>query len=228
MQGIVIINLLKINKIQHSATRQNSFCLSLSKPAVLYSSVFKKICVTEVAKLLPDKFNNQHWFVLYTKPRWEKKVATQLNKKGFEVYCPLNKVRRKWSDRYKIIEDPLFKSYVFINFDIEEQTRVRLTDGVVNFVYWQGSPAIIKESEILLIKRFLNEFTDVRVKTIELNPGMKVRVKTGLMMDHEGLVIDVKNNLVSVVLETLGYQLTATFDKKNLELVERLKPCEGN
>jgi transcription antitermination factor NusG len=184
--------------------------------------------VTEVAKLLPDKFNNRRWFVLYTKPRWEKKVATQLNKKGFEVYCPLNKVRRKWSDRYKIIEDPLFKSYVFIYFDIDEQTRVRLTDGVVNFVYWQGSPAIIKESEIVLIKRFLNEFTDVRVKTIEVNPGIKVRVKTGLMMDHEGLVIDVKNNTVSVLLETLGYHLTATFDKKNLELAESLKPYEGN
>jgi transcription antitermination factor NusG len=165
---------------------------------------------------------------LYTKPRWEKKVAALLNKKGFEVYCPLNKVRRKWSDRYRVIEDPLFKSYVFIFFDINEQSRVRLTDGVVNFVYWQGSPAIIKENEILLIKRFLNEFSDVKANSIELNPGLKVRVKSGLMMNHEGLVVDIKSNSVSVILETLEYQLTATFDKKNLELVESLKPREGN
>ncbi len=165
---------------------------------------------------------------MYTKPRWEKKVAALLNKKGFEVYCPLNKVRRKWSDRYRVIEDPLFKSYVFIFFDINEQSRVRLTDGVVNFVYWQGSPAIIKENEILLIKRFLNEFSDVKANSIELNPGLKVRVKSGLMMNHEGLVVDIKSNSVSVILETLEYQLTATFDKKNLELVESLKPREGN
>ncbi len=184
--------------------------------------------MTEEAKLFSENSMISNWYALYTKPRWEKKVATQLNKKGFEVYCPLNKVRRKWSDRYKIIEDPLFKSYVFIFFDINEQSRVRLTDGVVNFVYWQGSPAIIKENEISMIKRFLNEFSDVQANNFELNPGLKVRVKAGLMMNHQGLVVDIKNNSVSVVLETLGYQLTATFDKKNLELTESLKPYEVN
>jgi transcription antitermination factor NusG len=184
--------------------------------------------VTEEAKLLSENSVISKWYALYTKPRWEKKVAAQLNQKGFEVYCPLNKVRRKWSDRYKIIEDPLFKSYVFIFFDINEQSRVRLTDGVVNFIYWQGSPAIIKENEILLIKKFLNEFSDVQASNIELNTGLKVRVRSGLMMNHEGMVVDIKNNSVSVVLETLGYQLTATFDKKNLELSESLKPYKGN
>lgn len=175
--------------------------------------------MTEVAKLLSKNSYLLQWYVLYTKPRWEKKVAAQLNKKGFEVYCPMNIVRRKWTDRYKVIEDPLFKSYVFIHFDINEQTRVRLTDGVLNFVYWQGAPAVVKEDEIILIKRFLNDFTDVQATSIELNEGHKVRVKAGLMINHEGLVVDVKNNSVSVVLETLGYQLTATFDKRNLELV---------
>jgi len=178
--------------------------------------------VTEVAKLLSENTLNLRWYALYTKPRWEKKVAAQLNKKGFEVYCPMNVVRRRWTDRFKVIEEPLFKSYVFIHFDINEQTRVRLTDGVVNFVYWQGSPAMIHENEIILIKRFLNEFSDVRAASIELNPGLKVRVKAGLMINHEGLVVDVKNNSVSVMLETLGYQLTATFDKKNLELSEHV------
>ena len=99
---------------------------------------------------------------------------------------------------------------------------------MVNFVYWQGSPAIIKENEISMIKRFLNEFSDVQANNFELNPGLKVRVKAGLMMNHQGLVVDIKNNSVSVVLETLGYQLTATFDKKNLELTESLKPYEVN
>ena len=179
--------------------------------------------MTEVAKLFSENLVISNWYALYTKPRWEKKVAAQLNKKGFEVYCPMNVVRRRWTDRYKVIEDPLFKSYVFIRFDINEQTRVRLTDGVVNFVYWQGRPAVIKEDEIILIKRFLNEFTDVQATSIELNPGLKVRVKAGLMINHEGLVVDVKNSTVSVMLETLGYQLTAIFDKKNLELSERFK-----
>ena len=184
--------------------------------------------MTEVAKLLSNNPAFFNWYALYTKPRWEKKVAAQLIKKGFEVYCPLNKVRKKWSDRYKVIEDPLFKSYVFIFFDINEQIRVRLTDGVVNFVYWQGSPALINENEILLIKRFLNEYSYVQASNLTLNPGLKVRVKSGLMMNHEGMVVDIKNNSVSVVLETLGYQLTATFDKKNLELAESLKTFKRN
>jgi transcription antitermination factor NusG len=175
--------------------------------------------VTEVAKLLSE---NKKWYAIYTKPRWEKKVAERLNKKGFEVYCPLNKIRRKWSDRFKIVEEPLFKSYVFIQIDLQDQTRVRLTDGVLNFVYWQGSPATIKEQEIELIKRFLNEYEDIRTNVIEINHGERVRIMSGLMMNHEGMVIDVKNNSVSVVIETLGYQLTATFDKKNLELSDSI------
>ena len=88
------------------------------------------------------------WFALYTKPRWEKKVNQLLIDKGVECYCPLNKVKRKWSDRTKTLEEPLFKSYVFVKVTEEERTKVRLTNGVVNFVYWNGKPAIVREKEI--------------------------------------------------------------------------------
>ena len=54
------------------------------------------------------------WYVLYTKPRNEKKVAQRLSEAGYTVYCPLQKVRRQWSDRTKVVEEPLFKSYLFI------------------------------------------------------------------------------------------------------------------
>ncbi|HRX93358.1 MAG TPA: transcription termination/antitermination NusG family protein, partial [Chitinophagaceae bacterium] len=57
---------------------------------------------------------NKRWLAVYTKPRWEKKVNKLFKEKGLESYCPLNKVRRKWSDRMKIVEEPLFKSYVFV------------------------------------------------------------------------------------------------------------------
>jgi transcription antitermination factor NusG len=61
-----------------------------------------------------------------------------------ESYCPLNKVRRKWSDRVKIVEQPLFKSYVFVKVSDEERTTVRMTPGTINFVYWGGKPACNK------------------------------------------------------------------------------------
>ena len=164
----------------------------------------------------------KNWYAVYTKPRWEKKICEQLERKRLSFYCPMNKVRRKWSDRYKVIEEPLFKSYVFVHISDEEKTRVRLTDGVVNFLYWNGKPAIIKEQEIEIIRKFLNEYSDVEVRPVTLESGQKVRVKTGLMMDTEGIVIKVLNNRAFVLLESLGYELTAQFEKSNLEpIVEK-------
>jgi transcription antitermination factor NusG len=161
--------------------------------------------------------SSKNWYAVYTKPRWEKKVGELLEKKGLEFYCPLNKVRRKWSDRYKVIEEPLFKSYVFVFIKDDEKTRVRLTDGVVNFVYWNGKPAVIKLGEIEIIRKFLKEYEDVQARPISLSAGQKVRIKTGLMMDTEGIVIKVLNNRAYVLLESLGYELTAQFEKTNLE-----------
>lgn len=163
--------------------------------------------------------NEKKWYAAYTKPRWEKKVSALLEKKGLEYYCPLTKVRRRWSDRYKVIEEPLFKSYVFVNITEEEKTRVRLTDGVVNFVYWLGKPAEIKASEIEIIKKFLNEYEEVQATPLDIRQGQRVRVKTGVLMDTEGEVVKVMNNRIYVLLESLGYELTAKFDKANLEPV---------
>ena len=84
------------------------------------------------------------WYVVYTRPRWEKKVADQLGRKKIDYYCPLNRVHRQWADRKKIVLEPLFSAYVFVQIDETEQLQVRLTDGVINFVYWLGKPAVIR------------------------------------------------------------------------------------
>src|SRR6476620_8196715 len=110
------------------------------------------------------------WYAIYTRPRWEKKVNALLVQKGIESYCPLNKVQRKWSDRMKTIEEPLFKSYVFVKVDEEGKTQVRMTDGVVNFVYWNGKPALSKDKEIQAIKRFLDEYENVEAIKSDLKP----------------------------------------------------------
>jgi transcription antitermination factor NusG len=158
-----------------------------------------------------------NWLAVYTKPRWEKKVAERIASKGLEVYCPLNKVRKKWSDRYKVVEEPLFKSYVFVKILEQDQICVRLTDGVVNFVYSQGKPAPIKEQEIALIRRFLNEYKEVQSNPVGLKKGSKVRVKSGVLMDREGIILDVQNKKAYVLLESLGYELTASFELAGLE-----------
>lgn len=157
-----------------------------------------------------------HWYAIYTKPRWEKKVHSLLTEKKIESYCPLNKVRKKWSDRMKTVEEPLFKSYVFARVTEEEQTKVRMTAGVMNFVYWQGKPAIIRAKEIEVIRKFLNEYENVLAEPMQLKEDGKVTIRQGLFMDHEAKILKIEGNRVKVVIESIGYTLIASIDKKNL------------
>jgi transcription antitermination factor NusG len=162
----------------------------------------------------------KYWFAVYTKPRWEKKVHRSLAQLGFESYCPLNKVRKKWSDRMKIVEEPLFKSYVFVHIEDVLRPEIRFVDGVLNFVYWNKKPAIIKDEEIIEIKKFLSEYEDVEVKTIDVKPADEVVINTGVMMGAKGRVLRVMgNNMVEIRIESLGFILTAKFDKKAIAKV---------
>jgi transcription antitermination factor NusG len=143
-------------------------------------------------------------------------VNQLLLEKGFESYCPLNKVRRKWSDRVKIVEEPLFKSYVFVKVNEEDRTSVRMTPGVINFVYWDSKPAVIKEKEINAIKRFLNEYENVEVQPINLQVHQRVKIVTGPLMDHEGEVLSLQRKVVKVAIDSLGYVLVAYIDRTKL------------
>ncbi len=156
------------------------------------------------------------WLAVYSRPRWEKKVNQLLLQKGLESYCPLNKVKRKWSDRVKLIEEPLFKSYVFVKVSDEDRTAVRMTPGVINFVYWEGKPAVIKEKEIQAIRRFLDEHESVEVQPLSLSVDQRVKVTTGPLMDQEGKVVGIQNKMVKVAIDSLGYVLVAHIDKSKL------------
>lgn len=162
------------------------------------------------------KFN---WYAVYTKPRWEKKVARLLEERGIENYCPLNKTIRQWSDRKKIILEPIFKSYVFVKVEEDKKWDLKKINGILNFVYWLGKPALIRESEIETIKKFLNEFTDVQVREqTGLKVNSKVRILQGVLMNYHGLLIELSGNTAKVRIDSMGISLHAQFDRKNLEL----------
>jgi len=156
------------------------------------------------------------WLAIYSRPRWEKKVNQVLAEKGFESYRPLNKVRRKWSDRVKIVEEPLFKSYVFVKVSDEDRTAVRMTPGVINFVYWEGKPAVIREKEINAIKRFLNEYENLEVQPMNLQIHQRVKITTGPLMDQEGEVLSLRRKVVKIAIDSLGYILVAYIDRTKL------------
>ncbi len=163
-----------------------------------------------------NSYLSRKWLAVYTRPRWEKKVNQLLKEKGVESYCPLNKVRRKWSDRVKIVEEPLFKSYVFVKVNDEDRATVRMTAGAINFVYWQGKPAVIKEKEIAAIKKFLDEYENVEAKPIDLKVNQRVRITTGTLMDQEGKVLDLHRKTARVAIDSLGYILVAYIDRTKL------------
>ena len=163
--------------------------------------------------------NKLNWYAVYTKPRWEKKVAKLLEEKGIENYCPLNKVIKQWSDRKKVVLEPIFKSYVFVRMEDANKWDLKKINGVLNFVYWLGKPAVIKDEEIDTIRKFLNEFSNVEVvESGKLTVNAKVRIRQGVMMNYHGILVEVSGNRAKVKIDSMGISLSAHFDKKNLEL----------
>jgi transcription antitermination factor NusG len=140
----------------------------------------------------------QNWAVIRTRSRWEKKVASLLLQKGFETFCPLQKVKHQWSDRLKTVEEPLLKSYVFVKVAEKQRTLVRLTEGVINFVYQHGKPVVIKEKLILSLRQFQQVYPSMTVMDVSSSqsgqPGnsaglVEKRKEAALYIEALGLVL---------------------------------------
>lgn len=166
---------------------------------------------------------SKKWYAVYTKPRWEKKVVDLLLRESFTTYCPLNRVIRQWSDRKKLLYEPLFTCYVFVQLSPKEIGKVKSIHGVINFVCWLGKPAIIRDEEIEIIKRFLSEHTNVRLEKVQMNVNDVVRITDGPLMEYQGSILSVARNKVKVYLPTLGYAMVAEVERVNLEVVRRAK-----
>ena len=111
-----------------------------------------------------------NWYVVYTKPCCEKKVSVLLNMKGIENYLPLNYKRSQSLLRKRIIEEPLFKSYVFIKTkEINIITISNQIKNIVSLLYWIGEPATIIEDEIIAIKKFTNNHQEIRLEKLDIN-----------------------------------------------------------
>lgn len=145
-----------------------------------------------------------NWYVVYTKPKWEKKVADKLKELGIECYCPLVTQIKQWSDRKKKIEVPLFNSYVFVQLTDVERNSVFQVAGVVRYLFWLGKPAIVKDEEIEAIKTSLKapNISDVTVSSIQV--GDRIKLESGAFTNQSAIVQEVSNSYYILVLETLG------------------------
>lgn len=144
------------------------------------------------------------WYVLYTKPKAEKKVADSLHKIDLHVYCPLITEVRQWSDRRKKVKIPLFTSYVFVNLKERERHKVFEVPGVVKYLYWLGKPAVVRDVEIDVIKKWLSGDEVEHIAVEHLSPGDRIRIESGSFKDHEAVIKEVGPRRVKLVLTELG------------------------
>ena len=162
---------------------------------------------------------NKKWIAVYTKPRHEKTVEKELLKKEFEVYLPLLKQRRKWSDRKKWVEFPLFRSYIFVKTEIKNALFVLQTLGVVKVVKFGGEIAVIQNDSIQAIKLMIEggyspEATDYFVK------GDPVEVKDGPLKGLVGEVIRVDNHdRLLVRVDAIQHSISVQIDRGYLKSV---------
>jgi len=165
--------------------------------------------------------SNTCWYALRTKPRWEKLVLQQLERKEIDVFCPLVKKYNQWKDRKKWIETPIFNGYIFVNIAYYKQyLSVLQCDGAQRFIYTERKPAIVKDCEIANIKKFLN-LDDAVINVInaaELDINTKVLIAKGIFMDHEGYVVRKNNSRVYVKVASLNQYMTVEFPISSLSI----------
>jgi transcription antitermination factor NusG len=165
---------------------------------------------------------NRNWYVLYTKPRWERRILGRLEDIGLEGYCPLNRVERKWSDRRKIIFEPLFRNYVFVRLNPEEFIKPLEISGVFRYVCRLKKPAPVRDSEIEAIRRFLSEHRSVKLEKINVGVNDTIEILYGPFMEKKGTVTQVNENYVKVMIRSLGYSLVATVSRSGIRKIENV------
>jgi transcription antitermination factor NusG len=131
---------------------------------------------------------------------------------------------RQWSDRKKVVYEPLFTSYVFVNVSDQELSSIKQTDGVINLVYWLNKPAVIRDAEIEAVKRFLNENENVKLERTPISINDNVRILGGPLMEYEGQVLSTKNKTLKIFLPSMGYLMYAEIESSNVEVITKTIP----
>ena len=141
----------------------------------------------------------KNWLAIYTMSRAEKKVEERLLKNGIEAYCPTYTTLKQWSDRKKKVELPLIPSYVFVHVDERERNQVLQDPGAMNFIFWQGKPAVIRQEEIEALKSTMSD-----VEIPEAHIGEYLVVEHGAFKGQAGKVKHITGNNLVLVLESLN------------------------
>lgn len=162
------------------------------------------------------------WYALYVHSRAEKKVHARLNEMGIEAYLPLVTRMKLWSDRKKKVEEPLFKSYLFVRTDLKNQYAIVSIPGVTRFVCFERKAVVVPENQINAIKKYCEDFSEDEQATnnAELHEGQLVRITHGEMTGLVGRLVSFSNKKRLIVyIESVGRYLPINIARTKVEPV---------
>jgi transcription antitermination factor NusG len=157
----------------------------------------------------------KNWYIIYTKPKCEKRVSVTLSRKKIENFLPVSCKEINYLRKSKLLYEPLFNSYVFVNISENEMERIKLIDGVINFVFWRGWPALVPDNEIQAIREFVTNYQEIRLEKSIVNLNHIVKVMDRPKYSVEGNLVTVKNTRVKLNLPSIGFNLIAEIIPEN-------------
>ena len=147
------------------------------------------------------------WFVVYTRPQQELKVAEQLSAIGITNYCPTITLVKQYSDRKKKVTKPLLSSYVMVELEENKRNKVFVCSGIVRYLFFLGKPAVVPHFEIELMQDHLNGvYNDIKLATLSV--GQTHKIAEGPFSGILGRVVQSDNTKVKLELASLGMSIT--------------------
>jgi transcription antitermination factor NusG len=142
------------------------------------------------------------WYALQVRSRREAFVATHLEGQGFECFLPLYQSKRRWSDRLKEIEQPLFPGYLFCRLDLSNRGPLLMTPGVQQIVGVGRTPIPVEDQEMESIRQALSSGLP-NGPWPYMHVGERVRVNYGSLVNLEGILVNFKGSNRVVISVTL-------------------------
>jgi transcription termination/antitermination protein NusG len=168
---------------------------------------------------LPQEYVESRWYAAYTSPRHEKWVAGQMDECRIESFLPTYRSVRRWKDRRKQLDLPLFPGYVFVRIPLKDRLQVLRLPGVVQFVTFQGKPAALPEREIEALRHGTRDHADLAPHPY-LKAGRKVRICSGPMAGIEGILTRRKDCFrVVIAIELIMRSVALEVDITDVELL---------
>ena len=162
----------------------------------------------------------RNWYALYLRSRFEKKVFKNLQEKNVESFLPLVEEVHVWSDRKRKVQEPLFRSYLFVKTDLRDRYRILETDGVIRFVGIREKPSLIPEEQIDWLRRIIAKPEHLK-REHYLEVGERVRVVAGPLLGVEGIIKQLNGETrVVISLASIVQSVSVQIDAGLLEMIE--------